>query len=183
MLDPTRWGIVTRLVIGQFGWAGVALSVLGLLVLIKRAWRVAVVTGVTFTGYLFYGLVYNVPDVAVFLIPAFMLMALWIGVAFAFVVEQVSARSESLRITQYALRNALYLLFALLPLWQIAGNFDHANQRGLNADQEAWGRYVSGAADSTESGFVSGQRKDRAAVLPASHGKHPARPGHPRVGR
>jgi hypothetical protein len=26
--------------------------------------------------------------------------------------------------------------------WQIAGNFDTANQRGLNADREAWGRYV-----------------------------------------
>jgi hypothetical protein len=31
---------------------------------------------------------------------------------------------------------------ALLPLWQIAGNFDRVNQRGLNADKEAWGRYV-----------------------------------------
>ena len=142
VFDPARWSILTRLVIGQFGWAGAALSILGLLVLIKRAWRVAVITGVTFAGYIFYGLVYNVPDVAVFLIPAFMLMAVWIGVALAFAVEQASARSESVRLTPYAIRTTLYLLFALLPLWQIAGNFDHANQRGLNAGREAWGRYV-----------------------------------------
>jgi hypothetical protein len=142
VLDPTRWGIVARLLIGQFGWAGAALSILGFSVLIRRAWRVAVVTGVTFAGYIFYGLAYNVPDVAVFLIPAFMLMALWIGAAIAFVVEQASARSAALRVTPYAVRKALYLLFALLPLWQIAGNFDQANQRGLNADREAWGRYV-----------------------------------------
>ena len=142
IFDPTRWSIVTRLVSEQFGWAGTALSVLGLIVLIRRAWRVALIMAVTFAGYFFYGLVYNVPDVAVFIIPAFMIMAVWIGIAFAFVVEQVSARSESLRITQYASRSLLYLLFALLPLWQIAGNFDTANQRGLNADREAWGRYV-----------------------------------------
>jgi hypothetical protein len=142
IFDPTRWSIVTRIVSEQFGWAGAALSVLGLIVLFKRAWRVALILAVTFAGYLAYGLVYNVPDVAVFLIPTFLLMALWIGVALAFVVEQVSVRSESLHITQDASRSMLYLLFALLPLWQIAGNFAGTNQRGLNADREAWGRYV-----------------------------------------
>lgn len=142
LFDPTRWNIVTRIVVAQFGWVGTALAALGLIVLFKRAWRVALILSVTFAGYIFYGVVYNVPDVAVFLIPAVMLMALWIGVALAFVVEQVAARADSLRFTPYALRSALYLLFALLPLWQIAGNFDAANQRGLNADREAWGRYV-----------------------------------------
>ncbi|HTP07183.1 MAG TPA: DUF2723 domain-containing protein [Anaerolineae bacterium] len=142
VFDPTRWSIVTRMVLEQFGWAGAALSLLGLIVLIKRAWRVALILAVTFTGYIFYGLVYNVPDVDVFIIPAFMIMAVWIGAAFGFVVEQVSARSDAWRITPYAARSALYLLFALLPLWQIAGNFDTINQRGLNADREAWGRYV-----------------------------------------
>ncbi len=142
VFDATRWSIVTRLVIEQFGWAGVALSVLGLVVLFKRAWRVALIVAVTFAGYVFYGLSYNVPDVDVFIIPAFVLMALWMGVAIAFVVEQASARSEALRFTPYALRSALYVLLALLPLWQVAGNFNTANQHGLNADQEAWGRYV-----------------------------------------
>jgi hypothetical protein len=142
VFDPTRWGIVSRLVIEQFGWAGAALSVFGLIVSIKRAWRTTLIMIVTFAGYIFYGLVYNVPDVAVFLVPAFMIMAVWIGVAIAFVMEQISARSESLHITQHALRTTLYLLFALLPLWQIAVHFDTANQRGLNADREVWGRYV-----------------------------------------
>jgi hypothetical protein len=142
IFDPTRWSIVTRIVIEQFGWAGVALSVLGLIVLIRRTWRLALILALTFTGYICYGVIYNVPDVAVFMIPAFLIMAVWIGVAFAFIVEQVSARADALRLTQYALRSTFYLLFALLPLWQIAGNFDTANQRGLNADKEAWGRYV-----------------------------------------
>jgi hypothetical protein len=142
IFDPARWNIVTRIVIEQFGRAGAALSLLGFIVLIKRAWRVALIMALTCTGYIFYGLVYNVPDVAVFMIPAFMIIAVWIGIAFAFIVEQASAHSESLRITQYAVRSTLYLLFALLPLWQIAGNFDTSNQRGLNADREAWGRYV-----------------------------------------
>jgi hypothetical protein len=142
IFDPTRWGIVTRIVIEQFGWVGAALALLGLVVLIKRAWRIALILALTFTGYVAYGIVYNVPDVAVFLIPAFLIMAVWIGSALAFSVEQVSARANSLRLTPYAARSALYLLFALLPLWQFAGNFDAANQHGLNADREAWGRYV-----------------------------------------
>jgi hypothetical protein len=142
IFDPTRWGIVSRIVIEQFGWAGAVLALLGLIVSIKRAWHIALILALTFIGYIFYGLVYNVPDVAVFIIPAFMIIAVWIGVAIAFVVEQVSERSESLHITQHALRITLYMLFALLPLWQLAGNFDTANQRGLNADREAWGRYV-----------------------------------------
>jgi hypothetical protein len=63
-----------------------------------------------------------------------------IGVAFAFAVEQpAQAEYYALRLTPW---HTLYLLFALLPLWQIAGNFDQVNQRGLNAGQEAWGRYV-----------------------------------------
>jgi hypothetical protein len=142
IFDQTRWSIVTRIIIEQFGWLGAVVSLLGLVVLIKRAWRSALMLGVTFIGYVFYGIVYNVPDVAVFMIPAFLIMAAWIGIAFAFAVEQASARADSLRITQYALRSALYLLFALLPLWQFAGNFDTANQHGLYADREAWGRYV-----------------------------------------
>jgi hypothetical protein len=142
IFDPVRWSIVTRLVIEQFGWMGAALALLGLIVLIKRAWRIALILVLTFIGYIFYGVVYNVPDVAVFMIPAFMIMGVWIGIAFAFAVEQVAARAHSWRMTDYALRSMLYLLFALLPLWQIAGNFDAANQRGLNADREAWGRYV-----------------------------------------
>ena len=142
IFDPTRGGIVTRIVIEQFGWVGAALSLLGLIVLIKRTWRVALILALTFTGYIFYGVVYNVPDVAVFMIPAFMIMAVWIGLAVAFIVAQASARADSLRFTPYALRSACYLLFALFPLWQFAGNFDTANQRGLNAEREAWGRYV-----------------------------------------
>jgi hypothetical protein len=142
IFDQTRWSIVARIIIEQFGWAGAALSLLGLSVLIKHAWRVALIMAVTFAGYVLYGIVYNVPDVAVFMIPAFLILAVWIGTAFAFGVEQISAHAESLRFTPYALRSALYLLFALLPLWQFAGNFDTANQRGLNADREAWGRDV-----------------------------------------
>ncbi len=142
IFDQTRWSIVARIIIEQFGWAGAALALLGLVVLIKRAWRVALLLAVTFTGCVFYGSVYNVPDVAVFMIPAFLIMAVWIGIAFAFLVEQIAVRADLLRLTQYALRSTLYLLCALLPLWQFAGNFDEANQRGLNAEREAWGRYV-----------------------------------------
>jgi hypothetical protein len=84
--DSTRWGIITRIGVEQFGAAGAVLAALGLAVLIKRAWRVALITLAAFAGYGFYGLVYNVPDVAVFIIPAFLVMALWLGVGASWLV-------------------------------------------------------------------------------------------------
>ena len=85
--DPTRWSIMLRLTLEQFGWAGAALAVIGLIALVQRARRVALITLVTFAGYFFFGLVYNVPDVSVFVIPLFLVMAIWIGVAISAIVQ------------------------------------------------------------------------------------------------
>ncbi len=142
--DPIRWGIVTRLVgeqfgtpLGMFAPVGWGLAALGLIVLIWQNWRAALILAGLFVGYFFYGLVYNVPDLDVFLIPAYMMVAVGLGVALAFVTKQAGKLTS-----RSALRPALYLLFTLLPLSLIAGNIGAINQRGVNANQEAWGRYV-----------------------------------------
>ena len=46
--DPTRWSIMLRLTLEQFGWIGAALAVVGLIALVVRARRVALITLVTF---------------------------------------------------------------------------------------------------------------------------------------
>jgi len=143
--DPTRWSIITRITLEQFGWIGVALTALGMPVLIKRAPRIALITFVIFAGYFFYGLIYNVPDVAVFIIPAFMMMAMWIGVAISFVVETITGQRVvallgSSLITRHALRATLLIVASLLPLALIAANFSLVDQHGRDADLEAWGR-------------------------------------------
>ena len=111
--DPTRWGIISRIVIDQFGVIGALLAALGFIALIKRAWRVALITFVTFAGYWFYGLVYNVPDVNVFIIPVFVIMAVWLGFGthwIANLVESASQRLSESRTTHHAPRSTYYVL-------------------------------------------------------------------------
>ena len=141
--DPTRWSIMLRLTLEQFGWAGTAIAVIGLIVLVVRARRVAAITLLTFAGYFFFGLVYNVPDVSVFVIPLFLVIAIWIGVALSAIVQGAAARVEdSSRFTPQGVRSALILLFAILPILSIADNYVVNNQREAGVAQEAWGRYV-----------------------------------------
>jgi len=139
--DPTRWGIMLRLTLEQFGWVGAALAVMGLTTLVLRARRVALITFVTFAGYFFFGLVYNVPDVSVFVIPLFLVMAIWIGIAMSAIVQWVS-RHLPASIAPDGARRAAALVFSLLPILTIASNYAVNDQHDLGAAQEAWGRYV-----------------------------------------
>ena len=130
--NPTRWGIVGRITLEQCGPVGLALAAIGLLVLLRRRWRMALTTLVVFAGYIFYGLVYNVPDADVFIIPAFMILAIWLGMAIA-CVSQVATRwleQEARRI----LHSAFRIMLLLLPLSFIAANFSAVNQHSVVSD-------------------------------------------------
>ncbi len=141
--DPTRWGIMLRLSLAQFGWIGAVLAVLGALIVLYRYRRIALIMLITFAGYFFFGLVYNVPDVSVFVIPVFLIMAIWIGVAISAIVQWISQRlAATQRVTAQSSRGVLITLFALLPLATLAANYPINNQRDDGVAQEAWGRYV-----------------------------------------
>jgi hypothetical protein len=141
--NPTRWGIVGRIGLDQFGVIGLLLALIGLIVLFKRNWRLALITLMLFAGYVFYGLVYNVPDVDVFIIPAFLMLAIWLGLALeALLSRREVIRSNIMNGTLHTLRRPLVILLALLPLSLIATNYPLVDQRGVDADLAAWGRYV-----------------------------------------
>ena len=168
--DPTRWAIVSRFLLEAFGPVGAALAVAGAIGLAFRYRQAALITIVTFAAYVFYGLVYFVPDVSVFLIPAYLIMAIWIGVGAAFLVDvltvrfatrnsQLAIRNSQLttlnsqftiRNSQFAIRSApsvyaaALALFMLIPIFLFARNFSLVDQRGEGAQAEAWGRYVLG---------------------------------------
>ncbi|HEY4720641.1 MAG TPA: hypothetical protein VII92_02240, partial [Anaerolineae bacterium] len=140
--DPTRWSIVGRITLNQFEVVGAVLAAIGVVVLFKRTWRAALILLGAFAGYIFYGLVYNVPDVDVFLIPAFVIMAIWIGITLDVGMRPI------IRNTQHALRGRqsasrlILIAAALLPLSLIANNYLQNDLRGRRADVEDWGRYV-----------------------------------------
>ena len=135
--DPARWEIVSRFLLEAFGPAGAGLAVVGLIGLAVRHWRAALITFVAFAAYVFYGLVYLVPDVSVFLIPAYLVLAIWIGAGVATLVD-LAARWPGPRLAY----PVALTVFVLLPVTLLSGNFASVDRRGAGAQAEAWGRYV-----------------------------------------
>lgn len=132
--DPNRWDILWRLITTEYHWMGLALAGFGLAALAFQNWRAALITVLVYAAYAFYGLNYLVPDISVFLIPLFLIQALWMGFGVHAVLSRLPDRLRFLQATVLA-------IFALLPmatLWEIGPIFDWQDEQAL----EAWGRGV-----------------------------------------
>jgi len=141
--DLTRYQVIGRLLLQNWGWVNLALIVIGLVYLIRLNWRVALVLFVAWLGFAFYTLNYYVPDLAVFIIPAHVIMALFWGVG---VTAVLVGSGWLLRQEQYAsLRAPLYnivLLLLLLPsLFRISDSWFEM-QGNENSDLLTWGKGV-----------------------------------------
>ncbi len=139
MFKGERWAIVYRLLLDQYLWIGIVLGIIGLITLILRNPRAAAVTGLIFVAQGFYGLNYLVPDISVFLIPMYLIQAIWIGYGVSTILQWVGAGIK--KPPPYWFQLAILTAFALIPLsevWQIAPTFDWSDEETL----EAWGRYV-----------------------------------------
>ena len=144
--DPTRYTILWRLLRAPFGVVGLVLAAIGLLYLTVTYWRLALVSLAAFLPYCFYALVYVVPDLDVFIIPAHLLLALWIGTGAALIANGTWQMADGeLPITNHRLPITNYVfipLFALLPLSLLWGNLPSQNMRAVGQTDEAWGRYA-----------------------------------------
>jgi hypothetical protein len=140
--DPTRYSIVGRLVLDQWGWPGVALAGVGLLALTRRHWRIALVTLIVWLGYALYALSYYVPDVSVFLIPGHLVQAIWIGLGVVAMTQSLIRflEGQGLAGKGHALPVAL-ALFAMVPLSLLTGHWASVDRSDPNP-LEAWGRLV-----------------------------------------
>jgi len=127
--DPTRWVIVGRLMQQPFGWVGLALAAVGMVELALRQKRALALTGVTFLAFAFYGLSYYVPDISVFILPAHLILALWIGAGIALLTRLIPRLGP------------FVALLALLPLSLIWTNLPLVDQSRDRGDY-AWGQYV-----------------------------------------
>ncbi len=131
--DPTRYAIVGRLLAEPFGRPGLLLALVGWLWLFRRRWPMALATLLLFLAYAWYGLSYYVPDIAVFLLPAHLVLALWIGLALGALAHLLAHRPT--------LRALLLTGFALLPLSLFWTNGPAVDQSGQRAAYR-WGRRV-----------------------------------------
>ncbi len=140
--DPTRYGIVGRLALDQWGWPGVCLAGVGLLWLARRRRRMALITLVMWLCYAFYALSYYVPDISVFLIPAHLVQAVWMGVGVVVLAGSVEgflagrAAAGKAPVAPVALA-----LFATVPLSLLTHHWSTVDRSGPNP-LEDWGRQV-----------------------------------------
>jgi len=139
--DPVRWGIVGRLLHEPFGWVGLGLAAMGVVWMAVRRRRALALTGVTFLAFILYGLDYYVPDISVFLLPAHLILAIWIGagiVSFADLTSRLRHLSSDICHLSLII---CHLLFSLLPLSRVWLNLPQVDQ-SHNQGGYAWGQYV-----------------------------------------
>lgn len=141
--DLTRYEIVARLLLAEWGWFNLLLVLWGFLYAARRRWRAALVLLLALAGYLFYALNYYVPDLAVFLIPAHLVIALFLGAGFASVLVLFTAFMERhLPASLVPLITGFVAVLLLLPsLLRIVNNWPdtaYENQAAL----QAWGEGV-----------------------------------------
>lgn len=137
--DPARYGIVGRLFVENWGEFNLVLAGVGLGYLAWRQWRLAAVFGVTWLGFTFYCLNYYVPDLAVFLIPA----QVMVGIFWACGLTAVFHFITHLLPTHYLpiLQSSLTLLLLLPTLLLAANNRTQLDQSGDDG-RTVWGKGV-----------------------------------------
>jgi len=132
------------LLLRQFGLAGVALGVIGVVKLVLGLTRsparsTLALLGLSYAALVGFTLVYNVGDIHVFYTPSYIIFALWIAVGMAWLVDVVrSAGHGALPVIRRAGYYALLVLLALLPLSAFWNNFSSVDKsRDLGAREWA----------------------------------------------
>jgi hypothetical protein len=149
--DPTRYEVVGRIFLANWGWANLAIAALGLIYLLTRHRQLAAILLVTWLGVTFYALNYYVPDLAVFLMGAQVVTAVWwlagvgkiVNSQWSMVNSQRLKRRPPLTIDhwQLAIDHSLLLLLALPTLLLAVAHWPQIDQSGDDG-LLAWGQGV-----------------------------------------
>ncbi len=144
--DPTRWQIVGRLLLDAWDWFYLALATVGLVWLLIRHWRAALVLLLAALGFTFYALNYYVPDLAVFLIPTHVVIAVWVaaGLVALFELLETGFFRVNSRLPNSVSKMAMPLLFLLtmIPSLTAVGGRWSAVDQSPHDGGEPWGRGV-----------------------------------------
>ncbi|MCC6607146.1 MAG: DUF2723 domain-containing protein [Anaerolineae bacterium] len=137
--DSARYGIVGRLFVDNWGEFNLALVVLGVLYLDWQRWRLAFVLGIAWLGFTFYSLNYYVPDLAVFLIPAQLVVGLFwatgVTAVLRLIVRLVDRENQPL----VPLVQTAVLLLLLLPTLMLLVHNRARLDSSRDDGRTAWG--------------------------------------------
>ncbi len=156
--DPERYLILGRLMLEQYGWVGLILGLLGLVWLLAKRRREAILLLVAYVAYFTYGLNYYVPDISAFIIPAHLIFAIWIGAGLHALWQ--AASNWILDIGYWILDPLLITCFSLLVtlplLWTNLPQVD-MSQHGWEAYR--WGQNVLGLDLPPEAAILADSEK------------------------
>ncbi|MBI4787536.1 MAG: DUF2723 domain-containing protein [Chloroflexi bacterium] len=133
----TRLVAVPQLLFEEFGAAGLLLGGIGLVVMAwRREWARLALLLSAFLAVISFASLYHIGDIAHYYIPAYLVWAIWIGVALAGLFSTVS------RIPYHAFRITssvfLLLLTALLIAPQLLANVSFADRSRETLHRERW---------------------------------------------
>ena len=158
--DPTRYQIIGRLFLDNWGWFNLGLALFGFIILFIKNWRVALILFSIWFGYTFYTLNYYVPDLAVFVIPAQIIVGIYWAIAVAGLVipAQIIAgiywtiaaagidnwlpTAARLNKTQSLNLQSLIFTIIFVPTLLLAIANWGVNDQSTNDRLETWGRAV-----------------------------------------
>lgn len=139
--DPTRYEIIGRLFVDNWGWFNLVVAGFGFVVLLWRRWQTAVVLFTLWLGTTFYTLNYYVPDLAVFVIPAQLMVGLCWGMG-AYTFLEIGDQRLEIGTFRISSLQSLISTFIIIPsLLLAAEQWSLNDQSGANA-LEQWGRAV-----------------------------------------
>lgn len=137
--DTVRYGIVGRLFVDNWGEFNLVLAGLGIFVLLRLNWRAAAVLLLTWLGFTFYCLNYYVPDLAVFLIPAQLVVGLFWASGVTAVLHLITQRLNHDNKPLMPLIRTAVLLLLLLPTLLLAVHNRATLDQSLDDGRTAWG--------------------------------------------
>ena len=152
--DAGRLTVYLRTVLEQYPAPALLLAVGGIIYLLSRrasplnraAWKEGLFLLLAFAAYAVFGLSYHVPDVALFLIPCYLVIAMALGIgtsALRRALERLLGRAGQAPppLRRQLAASATLTVVALLPLSLIWTNLPRVDRSDAYASDE-WGRYV-----------------------------------------
>lgn len=139
--DMTRYEVIGRIYLTNWGWINLGLALFGFLFMLRWRWHIALIFGLTWLGYTFYGLNYYVPDLDVFIVGAQVVVAVWwvVGTHALLKIEDQSFRSRPN--LQSLIFSLLVVAIALPSLFNAVQNWARLDQSQDNGGQP-WGEAV-----------------------------------------
>ncbi|HEM62095.1 MAG TPA: DUF2723 domain-containing protein, partial [Chloroflexi bacterium] len=168
-----RMAMAAGLLLKQYGLAGLALGILGVMKLslgprAALAHRLLALLGPSYVALVAFTLIYNVGDIHVFYTPTYVIFAIWIAVGMAWLVE--AARDLRWRFFSSALAPAYVLagLFALLPLPLLWNNYSTVDKSD-DFQARAWAESVLSQPIPHGAILISNDRNEITPLLYLQH--------------